>query len=191
MARVCSGLITVAGGGIAGAIALAALTSNVAYAGDINFRSFSASAAIGPPADAFAAKLQSVTQTALGAAYSVRFAKLPGIPAIPAQFGGDIVAAVAAGQTGGGFDAAYISGSDLNRAWGFIFNSGVPFGPTFDEFIGFLYGKSIDNGQKTGLELVQELPPLPNPNVLAVPIVGSPEQLSGYFFEPMESVHGH
>jgi len=40
--------------------------------------------------------------------------------------------------------------------------SGVPFGPTFDEFVGFLYGKSIGNGQQTGLELVQELLDLPN-----------------------------
>jgi hypothetical protein len=178
-------------GGIACAIALAALTPHVALAGDIRYRSFSASAAIGPPAEAFAAKLQTVTQTAMGAASEVHFVKLPGLPAIPAQFSGDIVSAVAAGEAGGGFDAAYISGGDLNRAWGFIFNSGVPFGPTFDEFIGFLYGRSIDSGQKTGLDLVQELLDLRGRNVIAVPIVGSPEQLSGYFFEPMEGVHGH
>jgi len=177
-------------GGIACALALA-LTPHAALAGDITYRSFSASAAIGPPAEAFAAKLQDVTRTALGAAGEVHFVKLPGIPAVPAQFAGDIVSAVAAGQTGGGFDAAYISGGDLNKAWGFIYNSGVPFGPTFDEFIGFLYGKSIDNGQKTGLDLVQELLELKRRNVVAVPIVGSPEQLSGYFSEPMDSVHGH
>ncbi|HET7505052.1 MAG TPA: hypothetical protein VFK02_28735 [Kofleriaceae bacterium] len=167
------------------------MSSSVAYAGDINFRSFSASAAIGPPAEAFATKLQNVTQTVLGTSGAVHFAKLPGTPSIPAQFGGDIVAAVAAGQGGGGFDAAYISGSDLNRAWGFIYNSGVPFGPTFDEFIGFLYGKSVDNAQKTGLELVQELLDAKNRNVIAIPIVGSPEQMSGYFFEPMDTTHGH
>ena len=172
--------LSAAAGGIACAIALTTLTSHVALAGDINFRSFSASAAIGPPAEAFAAKLQNVTRTALGAAGEVRFVKLPGIPAVPAQFAGDIVSAVAAGQAGGGFDAAYISGSELNRAWGFIYNSGVPFGPSFDEFIGFLYGRSIDNGQKTGLDLVQELLDLKGRNVVAIPIVGSPEQLSGY-----------
>ncbi|HMG53856.1 MAG TPA: hypothetical protein VK601_10245, partial [Kofleriaceae bacterium] len=177
-------------GGIAGAIALTALTSNVAFAGNINFRSFSASAAIGPPAEAFAAKLQTVTNTALGSSGEVHFVKLPGVPAIPAQFAGDIVAAVAAGQSSGGFDAAYISGSDLNKAWGFIYNSGVPFGPTFDEFLGFLYGKSIDGG-KTGLDLVQEILEAKHRNVVAIPVVGSPEQLSGYFPEPMETVHGH
>lgn len=191
MARVRPGLSAVAGGGIACAIALAALTSHVALAGDIKYRSFSASAAIGPPAEAFAAKLQNVTRTALGSGGEVHFVKLPGIPPVPSQFGGDIVSAVAAGEAGGGFDAAYISGSDLNRAWGFIYNSGVPFGPTFDEFIGFLYGRSIDNGQKTGLDLVQDLLDLRGRNVVAIPIVGSPEQLSGYFFEPMDSVHGH
>jgi hypothetical protein len=193
MTRLRPGLSATAGRGIAFAfaIALTTLTSHAALAGDINYRSFSASAAIGPPAEAFAAKLQDVTKTALGAAGEVHFVKLPGIPAIPAQFAGDIVSAVAAGQAGGGFDAAYISGSDLNRAWGFIYNSGVPFGPTFDEFIGFLYGKSVDSGQKTGLDLVQELLELKHRNVVAIPIVGSPEQQSGYFPEPMESVHGH
>jgi TRAP-type mannitol/chloroaromatic compound transport system substrate-binding protein len=191
MARVRPRLSAAAGGGIACAIALTALTSHVAFAGDINYRSFSASAAIGPPAEAFAAKLQNVTRTALGGAGEVHFVKLPGTPAIPAQFAGDIVSAVAAGQTGGGFDAAYISGGDLNRAWGFIFNSGVPFGPTFDEFIGFLYGKSIDNGQKSGLDVVQELLETERRNIVAIPIVGSPEQLSGYFAEPMDSVPGH
>jgi TRAP-type mannitol/chloroaromatic compound transport system substrate-binding protein len=191
MARLRSGLSAVAGGGIACAIALTAMTSHVAFAGDINFRSFSASAAIGPPADAFAAKLQNVTRTALGGAGEVHFVRLPGAPAIPAQFGGDIVRAVAAGQTGGGFDAAYISGGDLNRAWGFLYNSGVPFGPTFDEFIGFLYGKSVDNGQKTGLELVQDILENQRRNIVAIPIVGSPEQLSGYFPEPMDTVRGH
>lgn len=159
-----------------------------AHADDIRYRSFSASAAIGPPAEAFAAKLANVTGVALGATGTVHFVKLPGLPAIPAQFGGDIVAAVAAGEAGGGFDAAYISGGDLNRTWGFLFNSGVPLGPTFDEFTGFLYGQSID-GQKSALDVVQELEL--RRGVLAVPIVGSPEQLSGYFLEPMETVRGH
>src|ERR1051325_6833951 len=176
MARVRRGLSAAAGGGIACAIALTALSSHVALAGDINYRSFSASAAIGPPAEAYAAKLQDVTRTALGTAEEVHFIKLPGIPAIPPSFAGDIVSAVAAGEAGGGFDAAYISGSDLNRTWGFIYNSGVPFGPAFDEFIGFLYGKSIA-GQKTGLELAQEMLEREHRNVVAFPIVGSPEQM--------------
>src|SRR5690349_15785239 len=95
--------------GIACAIALTAWTSQDAFADDIKFRSFSASAAIGPPADAFAAKLDSVTATALGAAGEVHFTRLAGIPAIPPQFAGDIVSAVAAGEAAGGFNAAYIS----------------------------------------------------------------------------------
>jgi TRAP-type mannitol/chloroaromatic compound transport system substrate-binding protein len=191
MARVRCGLRAMVARGIALAIGLTALSSHVAFAGDINYRSFSASAAIGPPAEAFAAKLQNVTRTTLGAAGEIHFVKLPGLPAVAPQFGGDIVSAVAAGQTGGGFDAAYISGGDLNRAWGFIYNSGVPFGPTFDEFIGFLYGKSVDNGQRSGLDLVQDVLEASRRNIVALPIVGSPEQLSGYFPEPMDSVHGH
>jgi len=190
MARACFGLRAAAGGAIA-LIALTALTSRVAIAGDITFRSFSASAAIGPPAEDFAAKLQTVTKTALGAAGEVHFVKLAGTPPVPKQFSGDIIAAVAAGQAGGGFDAAYSSGSELNKTWGFLYNSGVPFGPTFDEFIGFLFGKSVDNGQKTGLDLVQDSLDARGRNVVAIPIVGSPEQLSGYFFEPIDDVPGH
>jgi hypothetical protein len=187
MARTRLRLDAVVGCGIACAIGLA---DSSALADDIHYRQFSDSAAIGPPAQAFAAKLENVTATALGAAGQVRFVRVPGIPAIPAPFGGDIVAAVAAGASGGGFDAAYISGSDLNRAWGFLYNSGVPFGPTFDEFMGFLYGMSVDNGQRSGLDLVQEILDRNGRDVVAIPIVGSPEQLSGYFFEPMDRVHG-
>jgi len=190
MARAHSVLRFAGGAGIAGAIALTTLTSHVVLAEDIKFRSFSASAAIGPPAEAFAAKLQNATRTVLGAAGTVNFVKLDGVPPVPKQFSGDIVASVAAVQSGGGLDAAYSSGSELNKAWGFIYNSGVPFGPTFDEFIGFLYGKSIDNGTKTGQDLVQESLDLRGRGVVAIPIVGSPEQLSGYFSEPMDNVPG-
>jgi TRAP-type mannitol/chloroaromatic compound transport system substrate-binding protein len=161
-----------------------------ASAREIQYRSFSASAAIGPPAQAFAAKLQVVTNTTLGPTGEIHLIQLPGIPAIPAQFP-DIVAAVAAGQAGGGFDAAYISGGDLNKAWGFLYNSGVPFGPSFDEFLGFLYGKSVDGGSKTGLELAQEILGVRGRGIVALPIVGSPEQLSGYFREPLDDVPGH
>ncbi len=171
-------------------ITFAALMYHSARA-DIQYRSFSASAAIGPPADVFAAELSRVSLTTLGSSGEVRFVRLPGLPSIPAQFSADIVAAVAAGRSGGGFDAAYISGGDLNRAWGFVYNSGVPFGPTFDEFVGFLYGKSIDGGTKTGLDLAQDLLDLRSRGVVAIPIVGSPEQLSGYFPEPMGDVRGH
>jgi hypothetical protein len=168
-----------------------------ALAVDIKFRNFSPSAAIGPPADAYAAKLSDYTATVLGSANAVNFLRLPGTPGIPSAFGGDIVKAVAAGGTlaqtlgapGGGFDAAYSSGSELNKTWGFIYNSGVPFGPSFEEHLGFLYGKSID-GQTTGLELIQSIYDARGRNVVALPIVGSAEQLSGYFPLPIGNVPG-
>jgi hypothetical protein len=169
------------------ALALAMLTCHPAHADDIRYRSFSASAAIGPPAAAFASKLDRVTGAALGEAGRVRFVPLPGIPAIPTPFHGSIVAAVAAGESAGGFDAAYISGGDLNPAWGFLFNSGVPLGPSFDEFTGFLYGPIDDT--RSVLDLVQEIE-LRQRGVMAVPIVGSPEQLSGYFLEPVGPAAG-
>lgn len=166
-----------------------ALAAQPALAAEITFRSFSTSAAIGPPADAYAAKLAEVSSTVLGPAGEVRFTKLPGIPAVPAKFGGSITAAVGAGAAGGGFDAAYTSGSDINKAWGFLFNSGVPFGPTFDEYLGFLYGKSID-GERSGLDLIQQILDANGRNVVAIPIVGSSEQLSGYFKAPLDDVSG-
>lgn len=175
------------------AIALAALASaqSDARAEEIRYRSFSASAAIGPPAEHFAAELDRITATALGDASRVRFVPLPGIPAIPAQFI-DVVASVAAGERDGGFDAAYVSGSDLNRAWGFLFNSGFPLGPSFDEFAGFLYGPANPGKPgdgKTILDLVQEIEL--RRGVVAIPIVGGPEQLSGYFLEPIGPAPGH
>jgi len=160
-----------------------------ALAADISYRNFSPAAAMGPPADAYAAKLQSITGTALGPSGEVRFVRLPGTPAIPAKFSGNIVSAVAAGAAGGGFDAAYNSGSELNKTWGFLFNSGVPFGPSFDEFLGFLYGRSLE-GNQTGLELIQSLLDLNGRNVVVFPIVGNAEQLSGFFPRPIGDVRG-
>jgi TRAP-type mannitol/chloroaromatic compound transport system substrate-binding protein len=171
-------------------MATLACTSQRALAADISYRNFSPAAAMGPPADAYAAKLQSITSTVLGPTGEVRFVRLPGTPAIPAKFSGNIVSAVAAGTAGGGFDAAYNSGSELNKTWGFIFNSGVPFGPSFDEFLGFLYGKSVD-GRQTGLELIQSLLDLNGRNVVVFPIVGNAEQLSGFFPRPIGDVAGH
>jgi len=161
-------------------------TVQSAPAVDITFRNFSPSAAIGPPADEYAAKLLSISTTVLGQAGQVRFAKYSPTPAIPKAFK-NIMDAVAAGGplTGGsGFDAAYISGSEFNAVWGFIYNSGVPFGPTFDEFMGFLYGKSI-NGTETGLDQLQRILDKNGTNIVAVPIVGSSQQLSGYFKLPI------
>lgn len=166
-----------------------ACATQQAHAAEITYRNFSPAAAMGPPADAYAAKLQAITSTALGPAGEVRFVRLPGTPAIPAKFSGNIVSAVAAGAAGGGFDAAYNSGSELNKAWGFIFNSGVPFGPSFDEFLGFLYGRSPDT-QQTGLELIQSLLDLNGRNVVVFPIVGNAEQLSGFFPRPIGDVPG-
>jgi len=176
-----------AAGLLAGALAV---TAQPAAATEILFRNFSpASAAMGPPANAYGVKLDEITSVTLGPDQAVKFVPLPGVPAIPAAFGGNIVSAVAAGAAGGGFDAAYNSGSELNKAWGFIVNSGVPFGPTYDEFMGFLYGRSPESGL-TGLELVQEVLDLNNRNVVVFPIVANAEQLSGYFFEPVGDVRG-
>ncbi|MFZ5868479.1 MAG: hypothetical protein ACOYXY_21525 [Thermodesulfobacteriota bacterium] len=166
------------------------VAAQTAPAMEISFRSFSGSAAIGPPADDFAAKLATISATVLGKDKEVKFTKIKPTPAIPKDFKG-IAAAVAAGgplAEGTGFDAAYISGSELSPAWGFIYNSGVPFGPNFDEFIGFLYGKSIDDGKATGLDQLQRILDGGNKNIVAVPIVGSSQQGSGYFMLPVGDV---
>ena len=163
------------------------LAAQSALAQDISFRSFSGWAAIGPPADQYAAKLLSISTTALGKDGQVKFTKYVPTPAVPQEFK-NIVDAVSAGGPlagGTGFDAAYVSGGDLSPAWGFIYNSGVPFGPNFDEFMGFLYGKSIDDGAATGLDLLQQILDKSGKNVVAFPIVASSQQGSGYFMLPV------
>jgi hypothetical protein len=175
------------GAAVAASFCAILLSVQSAVALDISFRSFGSSAAIGPPADQYAAKLLNISTTVLGEAGQVKFTKYAPTPAIPEAYK-NIVAAVAAGGPlagGSGFDAAYISGSDLNPAWGFIYNSGVPFGPNFDEFIGFLFGKSIDDGTASGLEQLQKILDKNGKNIVAVPIVGSPQQGSGYFMLPV------
>jgi len=172
---------------VAAVVCVFLVSAQVAPALEISFRSFSGSAAIGPPADEYAIKLAGISMIALGKDGQVKFTKYAPTPAIPKEFK-DIVAAVGAGGplTGGkGFDAAYISGSDLSPAWGFIYNSGVPFGPNFDEFMGFLYGKSIDDGKATGLDQLQQILDKSGKNVMAIPIVGSSQQGSGYFMLPI------
>jgi TRAP-type mannitol/chloroaromatic compound transport system substrate-binding protein len=165
------------------------LAARSAHAVDIAYRSFSDSATMGPQAQEFAAKLTALSTTALGSESAVRFLRLPGIPAVPSSFGGDIATAVAAGAARGGFDAAYLSGGDINKAWGFLYNSGVPFGPRFDEFVGFLYGK-LANGA-TGLEMLQGILDQRQRNFVAIPIVASSEQLSGYFPLPIGDNEAH
>jgi hypothetical protein len=171
-------------------VCIVPLVSQPAHAVDIPFRSFSDSATMGPQAESFAAKLGSLSTLALGTGNGVRFVRLPGVPAIPPSFAGNIVAAVGAGAQGGGFDAAYVSGSELNKTWGFIYNSGVPFGPRFDEFTGFLYGK-VASGQASGLELLQSILDQRHRNIIAIPIVASSEQLSGYFPLPIGDTDFH
>ncbi len=175
------------GAAVAAFVCAIFLAAQSALALDISFRSFSDSAAIGPPADEYAAKLLSISTITIGKAEQVKFTKYVPTPAIPKAFK-DIVAAVGAGGPlagGTGFDAAYISGSDLNPAWGFIYNSGVPFGPNFDEFMGFLYGKSIDDGTASGFDQLQQILDKSGKNIVAVPIVGSSQQGSGYFMLPV------
>jgi TRAP-type mannitol/chloroaromatic compound transport system substrate-binding protein len=171
-------------------VCAALLNAPCAPAQDISFRSFSGWATIGPPADEYAAKLANMSATTLGKQGQIRFAKATPTPPIPKEFK-NIVDAVSAGGPlagGTGFDAAYVSGGDLNAAWGFIYNSGVPFGPNFDEFIGFLYGKSVDNGGRTGLELLQQILDNSGRNIVAFPIVASSQQGSGYFMLPVGNV---
>jgi hypothetical protein len=115
------------GFGVAVVVLVCAITcfAQTVLALEISFRSFSGSAAIGPPADDYAAKLLSISTVALGEAGQVKFIKYKPTPAIPGAFK-DIMAAVSAGGPlagGTGFDAAYISGSELNRTWGFMYNS--------------------------------------------------------------------
>ncbi len=156
---------------------------------EIRYRSFSTSESIDPPMTVFASRLAVLTD-ALDVG-QIRLTRLPGVPPIPATFHGDIVAEVSAGSSAGGLDAAYISGTELSASWGFLVNSGYPMGPSFGRFLGFLWGRSVDNGQQTGAELVQSILDKRSRGVVALPVAASPGQLSGYFPAPIGTVPGH
>ena len=86
------------------------------------------------------------------------------------------------GMSGDGRDAAYDNGGALNPVWGFIYNSGTPFGLRFREMVRFLY----DGG---GLALAQQLIDAKGLNVKILPVLGSNPQGSGYFKAPIGPVH--
>jgi hypothetical protein len=174
-----------------GGMACAALMAPTsAHATPIEYNSFTINAAISRPSEAFAAKLAALTRTTLGESGVLEFRKQPDNTPVPGGFAeGDVnvLKAVGAGVRAGGLDAAFVTGLHLNSAWGFLYTSGVPFGPNFDEYLGFLYGKVAANG-KSGLELLQSTLDENGENVVVVPIVGNSEQGSGYFPRPLGDV---
>jgi TRAP-type mannitol/chloroaromatic compound transport system substrate-binding protein len=172
----------------AGLLACSAAATTQAMPVEIEFRSFSPSAALQQPADDYAAKLKAITETVIPG-YEVTFRRQNPTRAIPT---GNILNAVSLGKANGGLDAAYTSGGDLNPTWGFLYNSGVPFGPTFDEYMGFLYGRSItdENGTHSGLALMEAILQAHGRNFVVIPVGGHTEQGSGYFKKPVGNVHG-
>jgi len=164
---------------------------------DIEFRSFSPSAALQQPSDDYAKKLKGITGTVIPGD-EIRFTRQSPTRAIPT---GNILNAVSLGKAHGGLDAAYIGGGDLNPTWGFLYNSGIPLGPTFDEYMGFLYGRSIGDPNNndvptfSGLQLMETV--LQNRAVpgsrdfVVIPIGGHTEQGSGYFPKPVGDVPGY
>ena len=150
---------------------------------EISYHSFTDLAVIGPPVEDFSANLEQVSSLALGRAEVVKFVKLPSNISVPATFG-NIVEAVEAGATSGGFDAAYVPAISVNSVWGFIYTSGIPFGPGFDEFLGFLYADEGVEGT-SGLDLLNSIIERKGVNVVVVPVAGGSEQGSEYFREPI------
>jgi hypothetical protein len=171
---------------------------------EIGFRSFSSSAALQQPADDYAKKLKGITETVVPGDV-VTFKRL-GTPVAPLPaLSGNVLDIVSRGgplagnpptsnAATNGLDAAYMSGGDLNPTWGFLYNSGVPFGPTFDEYMGFLFGRSIAdaNGVRThnGLELMEAILQARGKQFVVVPVGGHTEQGSGYFKKPVGNVPG-
>ena len=153
----------------------------------IKYRSFSGVPTIGTPADEYAANLAQLSRSTLGRKRKINLAKISPRPDIPNK---DIIAAVGEGGKlvkGTGFDAAYVSGSSLNPAWGFIYNSGIPAsGVGFDRFLGFLYG----NGEQSGIDLAQSILDKRDRNIVVIPLVGGTAQGSGYFPQPVSDTEG-
>ena len=73
--------------------------------------------------------------------------------------------------------AIYVAGGTLDPTWGFVYNS-VPFGPSFEQMVSFLF----DGG---GVDLLNQIYLERGLDVVALPVVGSPPQMSGYFRRPV------
>lgn len=97
-------------------------------------------------------------------AWEVAFSLAPGAPALAEVANND-------------YAAGYFAGGSLNPVWGFAFNS-VPFGPDFVEMVDFLY-------EGGGVALANRLLARRGVDVVALPVVGSPAQMSGYFRKPV------
>jgi hypothetical protein len=69
-------------------------------------------------------------------------------------------------------------------SWGFIFNS-VPFGMNFEQTLGFLYDATLDGFGGNGIELAQAILDSRGGTQIALPVVGSTMQGSGYFPQPI------
>ena len=157
---------------------------------EIQFYNFSNADTFIIPADTFSDQVTTGSTQLLGSSQAITLTRLQQPPPIPEQFGGDILKAVGAGGLlagGAGFDAAHIPGARLNPVWGFLYNSGIPFGPDFDEYLGFLYGSPESNPPNltTGLQRLQQTLDRANANVVVIPIASSSEQEAGYFPQPI------
>jgi len=176
-------------GGAPGASAAASANAAVT---PVDFWAFTINAAIANPSVEFASKLAAMTKATLGDARVIQFQKQPDNTALPDAFNHnvdtDVLDAVNAGAAAGGLEAAFVTGLHLNTTWGFLYTSAVPFGPTFDEYIGYLYAPTAAKGSPTGLELLQATLDQHGNNAVVVPIVGNSEQGSGYFRKPLSDV---
>ncbi|MEO1294205.1 MAG: hypothetical protein AAFW75_00080 [Cyanobacteria bacterium J06636_16] len=161
----------------------------------IQFANFSRAATFVEPVDDFSSKIEAESVAILGADQAIAFTRLESPLPDPNRFDGDLLKAVGAGGPlagSDGLDAANVPGARLNPVWGSIYNSGIPFGPSFDEYLGFLLGSSGDEQPHTmtGLQLLQQTLDQSNANVVVLPITGSTEQESGYFPKPVGDVDG-
>ena len=161
----------------------------------VQFANFSGAATFVEPVVDFSDRVQAESTEILGADQSITFARLESPLPTPNRFDGDLLQAVGAGGAlagGDGLDAANVPGARLNPAWGFVYNSGIPFGPNFDEYLGFLLGAPDDEqpDAMTGLQLLQQTLDETGANVVVLPITGSTEQESGYFPKPVGDVDG-
>ncbi|MGE4064159.1 MAG: hypothetical protein AB7E79_12400 [Rhodospirillaceae bacterium] len=69
-------------------------------------------------------------------------------------------------------------------SWGFIYNS-VPFGITFDQMVAFLFTAKTDAAGRNGTQLAQMVLDSRGGTQVAIPVIGSTAQNSGFFPKPM------
>ena len=168
---------------------IATMSFGRAGAREIQYRSFSASAAIGPPAQAFASKLQAVTSTVLGPMGEIHLIQLPGLPTHRT------LGYCRCRRGGAGWGLALTPRTSRagisTRRGDFSTTQVFRLAHPSTSFWGSSTERLSMGAARLALSLLRRFSRHVGGGSVALPIVGNLEQLSGYFRQPLDDVRGH